>query len=90
MPVYSTTYPAGAGEDPRLRGITTMDKLLLHGLVAYYVQSGFEYPIWFYPVSHTGMEKRLTSIDRIELAAIAKERCLRDTLVWIYLCVAGR
>jgi hypothetical protein len=81
--------PSWSREDSRLRNITTMDKLLLHGLIAYYLQGGFEHPIWFYPVSYTGMEKYLTSINRMELAAIAKERCLRDTLVWIYLCVAG-
>jgi hypothetical protein len=76
-------------EDPRLRDITTINRLLLHGLVAYYLQSGFEYPIWFYPVSYTGMEKYLTSISYMELAAIAEEKCVRETLLWIYLCVAG-
>jgi hypothetical protein len=80
--------PGWTEEDPDPRDMKTIDMLLLQGLLAFCLQSGFDVPP-SYQVSYETIKTRLTSIAEAELASIAEKRCMRDALVWIYLSAAG-
>jgi hypothetical protein len=76
-------------EDDQQRNLGPMDMLLLQGLRAFCLQHGFKPPTGFYWVSYRAIKDRLISISDADLTTLAEDRCIRDALVWIYVCVAG-
>jgi hypothetical protein len=84
--------PGWKDESHQLPETTTINMLLLQGVIASCHQSGFTKTPLYFSVNYGSLdavEQRLTSISDAELASIAEDRCMRDALVWIYLCAAA-
>jgi hypothetical protein len=81
--------PGWSDESHRPVETTTIDTLLLQGVLAFCHQSGFGFFPWCSPADYESIERRLALISDMELASIAETRCMRDGLVWTYVCVAG-
>jgi hypothetical protein len=83
------SVPGWSDENHRFQGTTTIDMLLLQGVLAFCHQGGFDSPPWCFPASYESIESRLILVDDVELVSLVENRCMRDALVWIYTCAAG-